>query len=154
MVKIPIRDRLNQWIAPLTVVALGLLLVYHWASSEGGGFTKESTTVEFSPYAVRGMALIVSNTPYTLNFDQQTRVVNALNRAVAVVKEAPDASAEKPFFEQLIVYRFNQPDLMIKPIQQHRMALLLDIPAWSNTHNFMDASSDELVTILRGAFGP
>lgn len=152
MVKRTLGDQLNQWIAPLAIVALGLLLVYRWASS--GVTTLPEGSGAISQYEVRGMALIVHQTPYTLNFEQQTRVVHALNRAVEVVKEPPNAWVEKPFFDQLIVYRFNQPDLIIKPIEQRRMALLLDIPAWSDTHNFMDASSDELVTILKGAFGP
>lgn len=148
-----VRDTLNQWVAPLAVIACGLLLLSRWVSS-GMSLPTGNATDQISHNGVRGSAIVVNQIPYTLNFAQQNNVIDALDHAVAVSKDTVSAESERPFFQKLIFYRFNQPDLVVQPIEQRRTALLLDIPEWSTTHYYLDASSEELTTTLKGAFGP
>lgn len=145
-------DTLNKWVAPLMFVAFGVLLLHHFGSSWLFTSTEESST-QLSLNTVRGSALVVKHVPYTLNFAQQTSVIQALDRTIAVSKDSLGAPGERPFFEQLIVYRFNQPELIIRPLEQRETTLVLDIPEWSKTHYFLDTSSGELAKTLQGAFG-
>lgn len=148
-----VRDTLNQWVVPLAIIACGLLLVHRWVSS-GASLPTGSNNEQLSPNGVRGSEIVVNQIPYTLNFAQQNSVISALDHAVAVSKDTIRTESEKLFFQKLVFYRFNQPDLIVRPIEQRRTALLLDIPEWSTTHYYLDASSQELTTTLKEAFGP
>lgn len=149
-----IRDNLNYWIVPLAVTACVLLLLSRISFSGADPLKEGSGSTQLSQYTVRGAALVVNGTFYTLNFAQQTRMIAALLRAVAVAKESKTSWGQKPFFDKLVIYRFNESDLEITPIEQRRSTLLLSIPQWSKEHDFLDASSEELMSTLKGAFGP
>ncbi len=51
---------------------------------------------------VRGMAVEIHSILYTLNFEQQNRMVAAINH-------------NDPIKNKLIIYRFNHPDWVIEP---------------------------------------
>lgn len=147
-------DTLNKWVAPLAILAFGLLLLHNFISSGisfPGGSNKST---QLSRDSVRGSALVVKGVTYTLNFNQQVSVINVLGRAIAIGRDAISSDGQKPFFDKLIIYRFNQPDLIIQPLQQRVTSMLLDIPEWSETQYFLDTSSGELVNTLKEAFGP
>jgi hypothetical protein len=58
-----------------------------------------------SPNDIRGMAVESNGLLYTLNFEQQNHVVNALNTG-----KNPTIEGCAPSFERLIIYRFDAPD--------------------------------------------
>lgn len=59
---------------------------------------------------VRGMAVESQGQLYTLNFEQQNLVVSTLN----LKGEIPPLTTCASTFDKLIIYRFNQPDWVIK----------------------------------------
>lgn len=58
---------------------------------------------------VKGMALEGEGKLYTLNFEQQNRIVAALNQR----KKIPEIKTCGITGEKLIIYRFNAPELLI-----------------------------------------
>lgn len=58
---------------------------------------------------VRGMAIESDGLLYTLNFEQQNRVVAALNRKEGI----PNIETCAPSMDKLVIYRFNAPDRVI-----------------------------------------
>lgn len=70
---------------------------------------------------VRGMAVEHDGLLYTLNFSQQNGVVSALNQSVESKAPLPTA------FTRLVVYRFNQNDLIFSAEELSRNVPLLNI---------------------------
>lgn len=73
-----------------------------------------------SPNDVRGMAVEHEKVLYTLNFDQQNALVDIFNRSIPVTKEQVAARKmtvkKAPDIQRVIIYRFNAPDIEIKPV--------------------------------------
>src|SRR5271157_3993529 len=77
---------------------------------------------------VRGMAVNHNQVLYTLNFTQQNKVIDILNRSVRVVGVKP-GKREKPAIDQIIVYQFNgKPDLIINPVAYVDKNLVFSAP--------------------------
>jgi hypothetical protein len=58
---------------------------------------------------VRGMAVESEGVLYTLNFEQQNRVVAALNRK----EKIPNLETCAPSMDKLIIYRFDAPEWVL-----------------------------------------
>jgi len=74
-----------------------------------------------SPNDVRGMAVEHHGVLFTLNFDQQNRVVDIFNRAVPISRASANSrkvvTAGEPTIKKIIVYRFgNAHDIEISPV--------------------------------------
>lgn len=71
-----------------------------------------------SPNDVRGMAIEHNGLLYTLNFDQQNSLLDLLNQATPINSKGAqlETSSTKPNFEKIVIYRFNAPDIEIRPI--------------------------------------
>lgn len=109
--------------------------------------TTSQPALRLSPHHVAGIDLVVNDIPYTLNFDQQEKVIDALNTAIVIENEP--ANKETPF-DRLVVHRFSQSPLVFSPIGMAGKELVL-------TDNegllLRDSSAGELVDILNGAHG-
>ena len=72
-----------------------------------------------SPNMVRGIAIEHKGLLYTLNFDQQNRFIAILNRSIpiseAMVEKRKSAQPADEEIQKIVVYRFNAPDLEIRP---------------------------------------
>lgn len=58
---------------------------------------------------VCAIAVLVDGIEYTLNFDQQNHVLRCLNK----MENYPSEIEENLDFEKIIIYRFDQPNLII-----------------------------------------
>ena len=89
---------------------------------------------------VRGMAVNHNQVLYTLNFNQQNKLIEILNRSVRVVGVKPD-KREKPAIEQIIIYQFDgKPDLIINPIAYVDKNLVFSVPEWEAEGYLMELS--------------
>lgn len=61
------------------------------------------------PNDVRGMAFLSKDQPYTLNFEQQNQIVQAINQG----EKIPQLQTCAPSADKLVIYRFNQSDWII-----------------------------------------
>lgn len=118
-----------------------------------------------SPNDVRGMAIEHNSTLYTLNFAQQNTLVDIFNRAIPVNKGAFEArqvtNVKAPQVTKIIIYRFNQPDIEIKPVgyvnknssaltsaDPSRYSMVFSAPIWNPEGLLEETASDELQQLL------
>ena len=101
------------------------------------------------PYnQVQGMAVEFNEQPYTLNFEQQKKIIAILNQAIPI----DDHSAKEPFdYDKLIVYRFDEPFLEIFPIRKHDKKLIFLV---SNYGTMIENGGENLNELLLQSVGP
>lgn len=114
----------------------------------------EVTAVGIPPLEVRGSAVIHKQIPYTLNFEQQNLVKDALLKSQKVKKEDyPEIKG--PFdFDKIVIYRFNAPDVAITPIQYKDNNLVFFSPELSKDSYLLELSGGALKTMIQSSFDP
>ena len=103
---------------------------------------------------VRGMAIEHKGLLYTLNFDQQNKVIDNLNLAIPIGKSALAPSKETLNFTKLIIYRFNKADLILLPIQYEGNNLIFSVPEWNKSGYIKDISYGHLKSLLATTYDP
>lgn len=99
---------------------------------------------------VRGMATKHKGQLYTLNFEQQNKVIAILNHA----KPTQTASESEPSlfdFESLIIYRFHQPNLELYPIKHDGANLIFEI---SGTGTMVESGQGTIHKLLLQTIEP
>lgn len=103
---------------------------------------------------VRGMAINHNQVLYTLNFNQQNKVIEILNRSVRVVGVKP-GKRQKPAIDKIIVYQFDgKPDLIISPVAYVDNNLVFSVPEWEEEGYLMELSEGGLQTLLSKTYDP
>jgi hypothetical protein len=108
-------NRRTTFVMILVVLAgFGIILFINMSSMLGIHSFKY-----ISPNWVRGSAVVHAQLPYTLNFEQQNRLIDILNRAISIsetMTEKRKAEAAQPLdISKVIIYRFNEADIEIHP---------------------------------------
>lgn len=122
-----------------------------------------------SPNDVRGSAIEHKGLVYTLNFNQQNKLIEVLNRAVPISKKDFETRESKSAptipIQKIVIYRFNASDIEIKPVgyvsksnptgkDTTPYSMVLSIPEW-NPQGFIEESvTDELHQLLMTTFDP
>ena len=103
----------NRTITALTlVVILGMGVLFFLNYSAPVPVMRDAGYISLND--VRGSATKKNGKLWTLNFEQQNKVVDIINRSKPFEENIPPAT---PFtFDSFIIYRFNQPDLTITPV--------------------------------------
>ena len=142
----------NQIMLYLTILALaaiGTILVFNMTEIFSG--PSNQTYLVFND--VEGMAIVHKNVPYTLNFKQQTRVIEYLNRSLPVGKTAI-GQGEPLNFSKLIIYRFNKPALDAILIGYENNNVIFSVPEW-NPHGYIkDVSVGDFKNLLAETYDP
>src|SRR5436305_662063 len=96
-------NRVTLWVLILVLACMAIILSLNVSTF----FTPPPLEKYLSYNGVRGMAIEHNKLLYTLNFDQQNRMIEYLNYSVQIV-----AGQEKKApldFSRLVIYRFNAP---------------------------------------------
>jgi hypothetical protein len=116
------------------------------------GQPENQTYLKFND--VRGIAVAHNQLLYTLNFEQQNRIIDILNRAVRVVGVKP-GKRQRPTIEKIVVYQFdNKPDLIINPIAYVDQNLVFSIPQLEKDSYLMELSEGDLQQLLSQTYDP
>ena len=124
-----------------------------------------------SPNDVRGIAVEHNGLLYTLNFEQQNKLVDIFNRAIPLSKEAADTrkvpSTKTADVQKIIVYRFNAPDIEIIPVgnvsksqniaqnkDTDRLNMIFSAPLWNDKGFLEESVGDELHKFLATTYDP
>lgn len=99
---------------------------------------------------VKGSAIIHKDILYTLNFKQQNSLVEAINSSISIVKANEKDRIAKPDFDRLVIYRFNQPDLEITPIEFDKEELVFSL----NGKFFKEGTQGKLKHMLSETYDP
>lgn len=103
---------------------------------------------------VRGMAASHNQMLYTLNFQQQNKIIDILNSAVPIVDIEP-GDRQPPNIEKLIVYQFEgKPDIILKPIAYIDQDLIFSAPEWNPNGYMMELSEGDLHKLLSQTYDP
>lgn len=96
---------------------------------------------------VRGIAIEHQGTLYTLNFEQQNRVIEAINRSLFISDDS-GLKKEGIGFSKLIIYRFNAPDMILTPLGYQNNNLVYSIPEWNRKGYLLDISEGAFKELL------
>lgn len=103
---------------------------------------------------VRGSAIEHKGKLYTLNFDQQTKLITLLNQAVPVGKEYIEKKQEDLNIQRIVIYRFNAPDIILTPYGYVDEHLIFMAPAWNANGLLKDTSHGALKDLISTTYDP
>lgn len=144
-------NRTFVYLTGLVIIGMLVLLALNMTSI----LTGQPEGQEFLKYNhVRGMAVDHNQLLYTLNFNQQNRVIDIINRSVRVVGVKP-GKRQKPDINKIIVYQFDgKPDLIINPIAYVDDNLVFSVPEWESEGYLMELSEGNLQKLLSKTYDP
>lgn len=139
----------NRTVFYLTIIALiAIALLFLIDIRNITLYTSAIPEVYLKHNEVSGIAVQFQDKVYTLNFDQQNRVIDIVNRSLPVVKH--EKIIEKPNFQKITVYTFGKtPDIEITPIGYGRNDdLIYTAPLLEPTGYLMEVSEGDLKKII------
>lgn len=135
-------NRIILFLSLLMLIFVGFLFY----ANMGYLFFEQPKEKHISYNAVRGIAVDYQGTFYTLNFNQQNRLLKFLNDFEPVIK--PNFSKEE-LIGKIVIYRFNEPDLILQPMSVNSdEALYFKIPEWNREGVFQDTSNGKLKKLI------
>lgn len=144
-------NRTVVYLTIMVVVGLVVLLAINMSSILTGQ-PGNQTYLKYND--VRGMAVDHNDLHFTLNFTQQNKVIDIINRSVRVVGVKP-GKRQKPDIEKIVIYQFDgKPDLVITPIAYVDNNLVFSIPNWEKDGYLMEVSEGTLQTLLSQTYDP
>lgn len=96
---------------------------------------------------IKGIDIVKNDVPYTLNLDQQSKVINFLNLSIPVGK-TPFTPDPKFPFSKIVIHRVNGSAIELLPITYDSNDLIYSAPAWNPTGYMRDVSDGGLKKIL------
>lgn len=144
----------NRTLIYLTgLVFLGMIILFALnMTSILTGTPENQTYLKYNN--VRGIAVSYHHLLYTLNFKQQNKVIDILNRAVHVIGLKP-GKRQKPTIDNIVIYQFDdQPNLDIIPVAYIDNNLVFSVPQWDSKNYFMEISNGDLQRLLSQTYDP
>ncbi|MBA3720999.1 MAG: hypothetical protein H0W88_01190 [Parachlamydiaceae bacterium] len=97
---------------------------------------------------VKGVGIKYKGKVYTLNFDQQNKVVDYLNLSIPI-KNITTGLREPSDIENIIIYQFdNKPDLTLTPVTYLNHQLVYSMPEWNSQENLIEQSNGKLQKLI------
>ena len=144
-------NRALQFLMIIVILGMGAILATNLITF----FVHTNSEKFLKRNQVKGMATEHQGKLYTLNFTQQNEVITLLNRAITVGKESYITSQKVSFeFDQLVIYRFNEPDLIVTPVTITNQQLLFSVPEWNPEALFRETGPGGLLPLLNQTFDP
>lgn len=100
---------------------------------------------------VQNTEIVHLGLPYTLNFEQQNTLLDALNQSIPVGMEPFKLNPNLPY-KKIIIYRFNATPLELIPIDFDGKDLIFSAPAWNSNGYMRDVSTGRLKDMLEKAY--
>jgi len=142
-------NRTTVFLLTIVIAAIALLFVLNTA----GMYVKTAPDKFISPNDVRGMAVVHNGKQYTLSFEQQNKVVSILNRCVKIGLEGYLIGEDDAFdYEQLVIFRFNENDVKIKPVTFANQQLIFQAPEFNSKGLLRETGPGELNLLLTEAY--
>ena len=128
------------------IIGMVLIVVLNFT-----GISQNSITTEkyINPNQVRGIDVVHAGKLWTLNFDQQNKLLSLLNGSSPIEGHF---NPQKFDFEKIIVYLFNRPDLIITPIHTIDNSLIFSAPEWKSNSDFKESKPGEIQKLLSSTY--
>lgn len=115
-------------------------------------FTQQKNERYLSYNGVRGIAVEHQRVLWTLNFEQQNKVIENLNLCLPIGKNTRHFEKKPLAYERIIIYRFNAPDLYLTPIAYDGDNLIFETKEWNPNGYLLDVSGGSFDTLLRSTY--
>lgn len=133
------------------ILAIGVVMLMNLAPF----FEHNLDEVHFTHADVRGMAIEHNNLLYTLSFDQQEAVISMINRSLPINRGKEERAGEEVPFKSIVVYRFDQPDVTLKPvIYLEDGSLIYTLDGYSGTGYLRDISAGKMKDMFLTMYDP
>lgn len=100
---------------------------------------------------VQGSAIEHAGKLYTLNFEQQNALIDLLNHAIPASAQTIN---QRPQFENIVIYRFNDSDIILTPVGYADGALLFAAPTLADDQLLVDSSHGGMQQLLTHTYDP
>ena len=101
---------------------------------------------------ISGIAVRHANRLFTLNYEQQKKVVDILNRAIPMGRVERQKSDPALDFDQIVIYRFKEVPLILTPLAWlDDNTLYFEAPTWSKSR-LKEVSRGQLYQILQDSY--
>lgn len=141
----------NRQVITLSAVAIAAVLLLFVIKLLPFANTDKVPEKFISHNDVRGSAVVHNGLPYTLNFQQQTSLLNYLNQSLVVGPSIAKSKDTLPI-SKIILYRFNASPIEISPVSIESNDLIFSSPLWNPNGYLKDISDGPLVKLLNSAF--
>ncbi len=102
------------------------------------------------PYSVNGIEVVYKGLPYTLNFEQQQDMVDAINRLLPMGKLRGEVLAPAGF-EKIVLYLFDKKPIEMLPIDFHDNELAFKVKEWNPDGYLMDVSAGSMWRLVESS---
>lgn len=96
------------------------------------------------------MEVVHEGVPYTLNFQQQNRIIDLLNQSLSTNERSVENTSLN--FTSLTIYRFEAPNLTLKPIAYNHEELIFSVPEWNSEGYLKENSRGEFKKLISTTF--
>ena len=103
-------NRILTGLTLIVIAGIGVLFLINYSMPLG----VELNTGYLSPNSVRGSATEKNGKLWTLNFEQQTKLLSLVNHSTRYEREV--SAGDSFTFDSVIIYRFDQPNIALSPI--------------------------------------
>ena len=124
----------------LALVCIAIAFILNLMPSDWGG----SNDKYINRKEVRGIDLIRDGKTYTLNLEQETKVVDILNDAIPAGAGYLSTAKVEPDFTKLVIHRFNLSDIEIQPVAYVDENLDFSAPEWYKEGTLTEVSNGKL----------
>jgi hypothetical protein len=103
---------------------------------------------------VNGIEVVHNKIPYTLNFEQQNKLLEYLNVSLPIGKEKFPSNKESLDFDKIVIYRFGAPEITLIPLAYYQQNLIYEAPGWNPKGYMQDISEGQLRTLISQTYDP
>lgn len=96
---------------------------------------------------VNGIDVEQNGLLWTMNFDQQNKSIEYINRSLSVERSRNADKAELNF-TRLIIHRFKEPDIILEPVTYEDNNLIFNVPEWNKNGFLLDTSRGQFKTLI------
>lgn len=129
------------------VAGIALLFVMQFSSYFDTGHQR------FTYSDIRGAAVYYKDKPYTLNFDQEAELLEAVNRTVPIVSASFEFPGKSTLpLSKIAIYLFNGNTIELFPRYDAGEEIIFEAPALAQGTFLKDTSGGSLRTMLLGTF--
>lgn len=101
---------------------------------------------------VKGISIQHAQKDWTLNFDQQTKLIDYLNEAILVKKDLLKNNQAPLPFTSITIYRFEGSDIVLKALGKIEKNLVFAAPQWAADTYLQDVSEGGMQTLLEKSY--
>lgn len=140
--------RLLNMLVILSLVGIFALFLTHFLPMLT--FPTKQQYVDYT--VVNGIEVTRAKLPWTLNFKQQNDVIERLNQSLMIKKADFQPTQDKFPFESITIHRFNDKDIILKPIGKKNKNIVFSVPQLSNDNYLQDVSEGSLLSLLETTY--